>query len=295
MATRILVTGCKKEVSKNGKDFLKIMAATEDKKQYQLYLWKDIQAFTSLLKETKILQVEADFNEQFISINNFSKSFGSLEDFVDRCFASNEAADTVLDKLLSLITCEEFINLNKKLFVKGSDIRLKFITFPAAKGMHHNLHGGLLQHTLEVVKFVAMVAQNSFFGAGLDKEVLLEGALIHDIGKIEDYIFDGMSIDYSPSLYAGSHLARGLEYIARYADDPSTPRMEHLKHIIMSHHLQQSWGAVAEPISREAIIVFFGDYYSAAMTRYNNTDFDEQGVGKIARSVFIDFDKAYGK
>ena len=66
-------------------------------------------------------------------------------------------------------------------FFKKSDCWLHFQEAPAAKGIHHAYIGGLLEHSLSVAKVADFLAQHY---AGVDRSLLMAGALLHDIGKL---------------------------------------------------------------------------------------------------------------
>ena len=291
---KFLITSVEESISKNNKPFIKAYAKSEKKEDITLYVWKRLDEFLKALESSRILEITANTADQFPEVSSFEITTGDPSMFVETAFVSDEYADELLTKILSFITEPEYVSLNERLFAKGSDIRKKFITFPAAKGHHHALRGGLLLHTYEVLQFVSMVANNPTYSENVDKQDLLEGALLHDIGKIKDYLFDGYAIEYSPNITLGSHLSTGCEFIVKYADNPDSPRMETVKHIIRSHHLLPEWGAVAKPATREAVLVFFGDYYSMIQAKSLSAEYDEHGIGKVGYDTFIDIKKAFG-
>lgn len=287
------VTSIENVTAKNGKPFLKAEVRTAEKKQVLLYVWQNIEGFSEAVHQSPILDITAKWDDQFPEVTQFFVTQGNTADFVETAFVSDEYADTLLDKILSFITEPEYVALNNKLFAKGSDTRQRFITFPAAKLHHHNIRGGLLLHTYEVLQFVSMVSKDPIESEGLDRQVLLEGALLHDVGKILDYTFDGVAIEYSARMFLGNHLATGADFITRLADNPYSPKMEAIKHIIRSHHLQESWGAITPPRTREAILVFFGDYYSMFKTKTLGADYNDNGIASLSKSeTYIDMEKA---
>lgn len=289
---KCLITSIEESVAKNGKPFLKVAVKTQEKKDVTLFVWQNRDSFVELNAKSRIMDITANFDAQFPEVSNFVVADGDPSEFVENAFPSDDYANQLLTKILSFVSDPEYVALNNKLFAEGSEIREKFIRWPAAKSHHHNMKGGLLLHTYEVLQFVSMVANNETFGKNLDKQVLLEGALLHDIGKLKDYIFDGFNIEYSPGITLGSHLATGCEFIARYAENPDSARMEAVKHIIRSHHFLTDWGAVNTPATREAVIVFYGDYYSMYQVKTLSAEYDSNGVGRVGRDTFIDIEKA---
>lgn len=291
---KFLVTSVEHATARNNNPFLKVTAIDQNKQQRTLYVYDDISGFLATYEKGRIMEISADLEAQFPKVSKHSPAQGDPTEFIETAFPSEEYADALLTKILSFITEPEFVEINNKLFEPGSEYRKKFITYPAAKGMHHAMPGGLLLHTWEVLQFVSMVCNDPTFGQHLDKQICLQGALVHDYGKIFDYITDGFSTSYGPGITLGSHLSTGAELVGRYASNPNSPKIEAIKHIIRSHHLQVDWGAINKPATREAVVVFFGDYYSMFQAKSLSAVYDEDGIGKMGYDTFIDLEKAFG-
>jgi 3'-5' exoribonuclease len=146
-----------------------------------------------------------------------------------------------------------------------------FIKTPAAKGVHHNFIGGLLEHTLSV-----MNACNALFPAfsryGLNRDIILAGALLHDIGKIIEYT-SGKVIDVTPEGRLIGHI-----YIsAKFTDEevekidgfPKELRLQ-LIHLILSHHGQLEFGSPKVPMTKEAIFLHMIDDLDAKLAGLNS-------------------------
>ena len=106
---------------------------------------------------------------------------------------------------------------------------------PAAKGFHHIYLGGLLEHTLSVVRLLEKAADHY---PGLNKDMIITGGILHDIGKIYEFSYDTI-IDYSDEGRLIGHIVMGVEMInkkiATIDDFPPQLALE-LRHIILSHH-----------------------------------------------------------
>lgn len=129
---------------------------------------------------------------------------------------------------------------------------------PAAKGFHHVYVGGLLEHTLSVVRILDWLSGHY---EGLNKDLLMTGGILHDIGKIYEYSYDGL-IDYTDEGRLVGHIVMGVEMLDRrigaLPDFPSQTAME-LRHILLSHHGVLEFGSPKRPKTLEALVVHFAD------------------------------------
>lgn len=135
----------------------------------------------------------------------------------------------------------------------------KFCTAPAAKSMHHAYLGGLLEHTLSVAILVDRLIKCHY--RGIDRDLLLTGAILHDIGKIDEYEYTTM-IDYSTEGRLLNHIIIGVrmldEKIASIRNFPKDTA-QLLRHLIISHHGIREFGSPEPPKTLEAIILHFLD------------------------------------
>lgn len=155
-----------------------------------------------------------------------------------------------------------------ELFFADETLLQSFCEAPAARTVHHNYVGGLLEHSLEVA---ALCQQFMALQPVLDPSLLLCGALLHDIGKIEEYEFKGMTIELSTKGKLFGHIIIGKELIdhniRRLEDFPAALQME-LVHLILAHHGQQEWGSPEIPRTFEAFALHHADLVSARLNQF---------------------------
>jgi 3'-5' exoribonuclease len=129
---------------------------------------------------------------------------------------------------------------------------------PAAKGMHHVYLGGLLEHSLAVVALVNQVAP---LYPVLDRDLLVVGALLHDIGKVREMSYT-RSFDYTDEGKLIGHITIGVEMITekvmQIKSFPSELAML-VKHLILSHHGQYEYGSPKRPKTLEATVLNYLD------------------------------------
>lgn len=150
-------------------------------------------------------------------------------------------------------------------FLKKGDWWPDFQEAPAAKGIHHAYLGGLLEHSLSVAKIADFLASHY---AGVDRSLLIAGALLHDIGKLEELKMENGIVEYTVRGRLKGHLVIGSEMIVMAAGkirDFPGELLEQLQHLILSHHGRQEFGSPAVPMTVEAFMLSFLDDLDAKM------------------------------
>ena len=144
------------------------------------------------------------------------------------------------------------------------ELMAKFKTAPAAKSVHHAYLGGLLEHTASVA---ALASQVCSLYPEIDRDILLVGAFLHDIGKVDEFTCD-LCIDYSDSGRLLGHMVLGTQILEQKIRSlkqfPDREAML-LKHLILSHHGQAEFGAVKPPMTREALVLHYVDDLDAKL------------------------------
>ena len=134
---------------------------------------------------------------------------------------------------------------------------------PAAKAMHHAYAGGLLEHTLSVVHLCLRIADQY---SSLDRQALFAGAVCHDLGKIWELNL-GLSIDYTTAGRLIGHISLLLDKLAPFIKKSGLePELvEHLQHMILSHHGTHEFGSPCLPATAEALMLHYADNIDAKM------------------------------
>jgi len=129
---------------------------------------------------------------------------------------------------------------------------------PAAKGMHHVYLGGLLEHSLSVVRLANAIVP---LYPDLNRDLLVVGALLHDLGKVAELSYD-RAFEYTDEGRLIGHISIGVEMLTeRIATIPGFPRELSmlLKHLLLSHHGQYEYGSPKRPKTVEATILHYLD------------------------------------
>jgi 3'-5' exoribonuclease len=172
---------------------------------------------------------------------------------------SVERLEGDLRALLSTIQDPQLRQLLDLFFGDGTESWARFRDAPAAKVYHQAYRHGLLEHTLSVAQAVSAAAN---FFPGIDREVAVAGALLHDIGKTEAYNDDPLAIDLTDRGRLQGEIPLGYYLVRRRIEDlpgfdPSLAQA--VLHIILSHHGQLEHGSPVVPATREAVLVHMLD------------------------------------
>jgi 3'-5' exoribonuclease len=134
----------------------------------------------------------------------------------------------------------------------------------AARNIHHSYQGGLLEHTMKVTK-TALFAADTLYPGEVNRDLLLAGAILHDIGKIHELDSDA-EFSYTTEGYLMGHLMIGASWVKERAwgiDGFSEDVLLELMHIILSHHGEKEWGSPIVPMTPEAMIIHMADNLDA--------------------------------
>lgn len=165
--------------------------------------------------------------------------------------------------------------------------REAFSIIPAGKSVHHSFRHGLLMHTLNVLD----IAQMSSEKYCVNRDLLITGALLHDIGKIQEFVVGdtGLVIDYSADGQMLGHSTIGARQVSEISKVLGVPdeKSKLLQHLILSHHGAPSRGAVVAPICLEAELLAAADMMDSRAEIYSEqySQMDEPGFSDFVHSL----------
>lgn len=136
------------------------------------------------------------------------------------------------------------------------DNKERLLYWPAAFKLHHAVRGGLLMHTLSIVRLCESVCEIYPF---VDRELLISGAVLHDIAKLDEFSVGelGIAEGYTVEGNLLGHLAMGATKVDEYAKKLGISRKTSvlLQHMLLSHHGDPEFGAAVRPMFIEAEIL----------------------------------------
>lgn len=166
-------------------------------------------------------------------------------------------------------TIENFYmqTLLQEIFLKNKQIKESLKTHSAAKTMHHNYLGGLLEHLLSVTKICDSLAKHYEY---VDRDILITTAMLHDIAKIME-LSSFPDNDYTDNGQLLGHIYMGAELIGKTAQmiPNFPPQLESLlKHSLLSHHGTLEYGSPKTPQTIEAHLLSCADNMDAKVKMY---------------------------
>ena len=139
-------------------------------------------------------------------------------------------------------------------FFADAELVEKYKTAPAAKTIHHAWIGGLLEHVLSLATLAKFTAAHY---PGIDKDLLLTGVILHDIGKVDELTYD-RGFGYSDEGQLVGHILIGLRMITeKVGQVPNFPPKLRLlvEHLVASHHGELAYGSPKVPSTLEAMLL----------------------------------------
>jgi 3'-5' exoribonuclease len=180
-----------------------------------------------------------------------------LADFLPESTRDRDEMVVELKALVAGIT-DPHLKCLMEAFLADEPFMSLYRSAPAAKGMHHVFVGGLLEHSLAVARLVDAIVP---LYEGLNRDLLVTGALLHDVGKVREMTYL-RSFDYTDEGKLLGHISIGVEMIhekiiAIHGFPGELALL--LKHMILSHHGQYEFGSPKRPKTVEATILNYLD------------------------------------
>jgi 3'-5' exoribonuclease len=158
-------------------------------------------------------------------------------------------------------------------FLIDDDFVQKFSTAPAGIKNHHAYQGGLLEHVVTLLNLADRISE---FYPELDRDLLLAGMFLHDVGKIDELSYD-RAFGYTDLGQLVGHLVIGVEMLSAKAEkcadltgEPFPPELLlRLKHMIVSHHGTLEFGSPKLPMTLEAIALHYLDNLDAKIHSFS--------------------------
>ncbi len=238
--------------------------------EMRAYIFDNIENFDKILKEG-IFKIKGEVFERDGEIVCKIYEANEIEEIDLREILPSSPRDIneMENMLEAIIITIENEYLRKLLDTVFNDpfIRKEFLRAPAAKKIHHAYIGGLIEHTLNVVRILEVLIE---VYPEIKRDILITGALLHDIGKIKTYEYR-TGIDLSDEGRLLDHIYLGIkivdEKINKINNFPENLKLRIL-HMIASHHGEKSMGAIAEPMTEEALLLHFADYMDTQMFKF---------------------------
>lgn len=196
-----------------------------------------------------------------LNVKRIRKSQEGEYDPADYMPVTKKNVEAMYQELVGIISTIKEPHLKKlaeSYFVEDKAFAEQFKKHSAAKSVHHGFIGGLLEHTLSVVKFCEYMAGAYSI---INRDLLLTAAMFHDVGKMQE-LSSFPANDYTDDGQLLGHIYLGAEMIGtRIKEIPGFPSKlsSELRHCILAHHGELEYGSPKKPSIAEALALNFAD------------------------------------
>lgn len=191
----------------------------------------------------------------------------NIADFVPSAEYSGEM---MLGEIMNVIASVEDSELQRLTYELVKESESQLLYWPAAFKLHHAIRGGLLYHTLSILRLCQSICK---IYPSVDSDLLYCGAIVHDICKIEEFNLSsaGLVTGYSVKGELLGHLVMGAMKIEKKAEELgiSKEKAMLLEHMVISHHGEPDFGAAVRPMFLEAEILSQLDKLDATIFEIN--------------------------
>lgn len=250
-------------MAKNGKPYmnLRLMDKSGD---VDAKVWDNVDALDKLFERDDFVQVRGKasvyLNKMQVvvaEITRIPEETVNLADFLPE--SPRDSGDMVreFDAVVAAIA-DPHLKALMETFLADEQLMAKYRSAPAAKGMHHVYLGGLMEHSLSVARLVKTIVP---LYEGINEDLLVVGALLHDVGKIHEMSYE-RAFDYTDEGKLLGHITIGVELVEdkiRMVEGFPRELAMLLKHMLLSHHGQYEYGSPKRPKTVEATILNYLD------------------------------------
>jgi 3'-5' exoribonuclease len=279
---------------RNGEPFLKLQLG-DATGAVEAVVWEGIDEAMDVAAPGAVVIVTGRYGvkERYgacITVRSVRPAPAGSYDPADLMDAPPVAFDTMVADLRALVDTIQDRDLRALLdrfLAEGSELWERWSQAPAAKTYHQAYRHGLLEHCLSVAEGVNALAAKF---PGIDRDLAVTGALLHDIGKVEAYEMVGGAIELSDAGKLLGEIPLGYYLVRREIEELaafSSQTAQALLHVILSHHGQLEHGSPVVPCTREATLVHFVDNLGGRLGSFDRL---EKGLGDGER--WSGFDRA---
>lgn len=274
-------------VGKTGKTFITLLLGDKTG-QIEGRVWDNVEELALMFEIGDLIKVKGlvqIYNQRKqIIVHRLDKISDPLIDKNDYKMAEKSVdAHALFAEVISIVQTLEILPLKQLMLecLQDEEIKIKLLKSPAAKTIHHAHKGGLLEHVVSICKIMNFISQHY---AHLNRDLLIFGAIFHDLGKIWELDFSAQQqIYYTDAGQLLGHMLLSCELIEkktqRILGFPSDLKMI-LKHIVLSHHGQLEYGSPKKPMCAEAMVVAMIDDFDSKMDTMLNFILSERQTGE---------------
>jgi 3'-5' exoribonuclease len=267
--TTFLVHGKDVRQKKSGEPYLSLLLGDRTG-EVDAKMWDNVVEVVDTFDRDDFVKVKGLLqifqNRLQMTVHKMARVLDADVDFADFFPASLRDPNEMFAELRSLVASMRNPHLRALLdaFLNDEPLARMYRTAPAAKHVHHAYLGGLIEHVLSVCRLCHLTS--SHYG-NLDPDLLLTGAILHDVGKVAELTYE-RSFGYSTEGQLLGHIVIGLrllhEKLQQVPDFPPKLRVL-VEHLIVSHHGELEYGSPKVPLFPEAMLLHHLDNLDSKM------------------------------
>lgn len=282
-----LVDNITKGIASSGKPYLTINL--KDKTgSIEAKLWEVTEEDYNVLQSGILIYVDAIANEYRGKMQLKLKSYRlkkedediAIDDFIQVAPLPKEVMIGELNTFL-----KDIQNIKLKAIVTTllNKYKKQFVSYPAAKSMHHDFYSGLIYHTVTMLKIAKSLVE---IYPSLNKDLLYSGIILHDLGKTIE-LSGPIATSYTLEGELLGHISIMSDEVSRCAESLNISGEEVilLRHLILSHHGKYEFGSPKLPMIKEAEILNFIDNIDARMQMFDK-NLTNQEPGTFSERIF---------
>nr|BFD60642.1 HD domain-containing protein [Bdellovibrio sp. CKG001]BFD64056.1 HD domain-containing protein [Bdellovibrio sp. HM001] len=271
-------------VGKNGRPFMGLQLG-DATGSIDARLWDRVDELSREFEVGDILKVKGLVqifqNRKQLIVHRLERVESSTVDMADFIPATARNSEDMLVELLQMVRTMKNDYLRQLVLdtLEDPEIRPLVLRAPAAKSIHHAWLGGLLEHILSICKIMDFMGTHYSF---LNRDLLLFGAIFHDIGKVWELSYDN-GISYTDRGRLIGHMQIACELIDKKSSRIlgfSEELRDICKHIILSHHGKLEYGSPKRPKFLEAMVVAMVDDFDSKVATVKTIMDNERGSGE---------------
>ena len=246
-------------------------------------MWENVENVESTFSKDDFVKikglVQVYRNKKQLTIHRLRRCQETEIEFGDYFPKTSKNIDAMFSELYSLAKSVENSYLNQLLvnLLNDSEFAVRFKEAPAAKSLHHAWLGGLLEHTLSLCKLCKLTAQHY---PEVDLDLLMTGAIIHDIGKIEELEYN-RNFNYSTKGQLLGHMIIELDLVNQKISEIQEFPLQLktlVQHLIVSHHGEYEFGSPKLPMFPEALLLHCLDNLDSKLASMLSLIGNDEGI-----------------
>lgn len=281
----VILKRCEEKTTRSGAPYLDLIIGDKDGEMFAKY-WEATQP--GLFQQDMVVKIRGTI-EQYNGKDQFrvnqirpvnSDDNYNLSELIPSSEVGGEQLFGMIKNRVNAFEDEDLKAIVNKIIDERKD---KLITCPAALRLHHAMLGGLMYHTMSIVRMAEEICK---IYNNVDKDLLLAGAILHDVAKTWEFETGstGLAKGYSVEGELVGHLVKGAMYIDEAAKELNitSDRVFLLEHMVLSHHGIPDYGSPIRPMFLEAIILSALDTLDANIYEVN------EATSKVDAKSFTD-------